>query len=246
MAVREPFAQRGVDAHENSDPLRGPVGDAGLLAEPPLEGARAAAGMIPSADQGSVTQWLQDLRAGQSFATGQLWQRYYERLVRLAAHSLRNSPRRVADEEDVAIAAFASFCRGATEGRFPRLQDRDDLWQVLVMLTLRKAANQLKHDRRQKRGHEQVRGESVWKALGEDTAGIDSVVGREPTPEFALEVAEECERLLTGLGDDVLRRVAVAKMEGYTNGEIAAQLGVKLRTVERKLKLIRELWVEEQ
>jgi len=37
------------------------------------------------------------------------------------------------------------------------------------------------------------------------------------------------------------RRVALAKMEGYTNDEIAAQLECAPRTVERKLRLIRSL-----
>ena len=209
-----------------------------------IAGVFASLPFMPEHD--SVTHWLHGLQHGESFAAGKLWERYYERLVRLASLALRNSPRRVADEEDVAIAAFASFCRGAEVGRFPRLNDRDDLWQVLVMLTRRKAANQLKHDHRQKRGLELARGESFWDSLNDAGEGIDGLAGHEPTPEFALEIAEECELLLGLLDDDVLRRVAVAKMEGYTNREIAGQLGVKLRTVERKLKLIRDLWLEQK
>jgi RNA polymerase sigma factor (sigma-70 family) len=196
-------------------------------------------------DEDSVTLWLKHLREGESRAAGKLWERYYERLVRLAASKLHNGRRRVADEEDVVVTAFASFCRGVQEGRFPRLDDRDDLWQVLVMLTSRKAANQLKHDYRQKRGQDQVRGDSIWDSLDGTGAGIDGVEGREPTPEFAHEIAEECERLLDILDNEVLRVVAVAKMEGYSNDEIASKLGVKPRTVERKLKLIRELWLDQ-
>jgi DNA-directed RNA polymerase specialized sigma24 family protein len=114
------------------------------------------------------------------------------------------------------------------------------------MLTQRKAANQRKHDLRQKRGQERVRGDSYWDSPGKAGEGLAEVEGREPTPEFAQEVAEEYERLLALLGDSVLQRVAVAKMEGYTNREIAVQIGVKLRTIERKLNLIRELWLAEQ
>lgn len=195
-------------------------------------------------DQNSVTLWLADLKAGESAAAAKLWQRYYERLVRLAANKLRSGPRRMADEEDVVVTAFGSFCEGVQQGRFPRLDDRDDLWQVLVMLTARKAVNQLKHDHRQKRGQGQVRGESIWLAQEDLGNGIDQVIGGEPTPEFAQEVGEECERLLGVLNDETLRQVALAKMEGYTNDEIAEKLGVKTRTVERKLKLIRDLWAE--
>jgi len=61
----------------------------------------------------------------------------------------------------------------------------------------------------------------------------------------AAQVVEEYERLLGGLGDDVLRSVAVWKLEGYTVKEIAAKLGRSPATVERKLRLIRDTWEKE-
>ncbi|QDU28867.1 ECF sigma factor [Anatilimnocola aggregata] len=195
--------------------------------------------------ENSVTLWLQELQAGESVAAGRIWERYYERLVRLAAQKLRSAPRRMADEEDVVLNAFDSFYRGVNGGRFPQLDDRDDLWQVLVMLTARKAINQAKHDQRQKRGGGQIRGESVFiGANDEPMAGIDQVVGGEPTPEFAQQVGEDFEELLASLNDDMLRRIALAKLEGYTNDEIAAKFDVRTRTIERKLSLIRELWAQ--
>ena len=59
-------------------------------------------------------------------------------------------------------------------------------------------------------------------------------------------MAEECRRLLELLGDATLRSVAVWKMEGYTNAEIADKLGCVAVTVERKLQLIRSLWAGER
>jgi RNA polymerase sigma factor (sigma-70 family) len=194
--------------------------------------------------QGSITQWLDQVKDGDSLAAQQIWERYFHRLVGLARKKLKDTPRRVADEEDVVIMAFESFCRGVEDGRFPRLEDRDDLWQVLVMITARKAANQMKHDFRQKRGGGNIRGESVFlaDASDEDRAGIDQVVGTDPTPEFAGQVTEQCQDLLDRLDDDTLREVALWKLEGYTNDEIAERLGCITRTVERKLRIIRELW----
>jgi hypothetical protein len=66
------------------------------------------------------------------------------------------------------------------------------------------------------------------------------VLGRETTPEMAA----ECQRLLAALPDDELRLrdVAVAKMEGYSNVEIAARLGWVERTGKRRLSMIRTLW----
>jgi len=70
-------------------------------------------------------------------------------------------------------------------------------------------------------------------------------VGDEPTPEFAAQVTEEYRRLLDLLGDDTLCRVAIWKMEGYGNDEIAEQLACSRRTVARKLESIRILWSKE-
>ena len=87
----------------------------------------------------SVTEWLDRLKQGDSLGAQKLWERYVGQLVRLAHKKLGQTPRRAADEEDVALAAFASFCRAAEAGRFARLDDRYDLWQILTVLTERKA-----------------------------------------------------------------------------------------------------------
>jgi DNA-directed RNA polymerase specialized sigma24 family protein len=196
-------------------------------------------------EPGSITRCILGLREGQSQAAAELWDCYYARLVALARKKLKAAPRRVADEEDVVLSAFDSFCRGAEQGRFPDLADRDDLWQVLVMLTARKAANQLKFELRQRRGGGRVRGESAFlERLGDEAgvAAIDQVVGSEPTPQFAAQVAEQCQELLQQLDDPSLTAIALAKMEGYTNDEIAGRLRIQTRTIERKLRLIREIW----
>jgi DNA-directed RNA polymerase specialized sigma24 family protein len=193
---------------------------------------------------GSVTYWIDRLKEGDPQAVQQLWEAYFHRLVRLARARLRAAPRRAADEEDVALSAFDSFCRGAGQGRFPRLSDRDDLWQLLVLLTARKASNLVRQELRQCRG-----GGRVWNASaladdappGEEPA-FANLIGREPDPEFAAQVAEQCRFLLARLGDSTLQAVAVWKMEGYSNEEIAVKLGRSHGTVERKLRLIRSIW----
>jgi DNA-directed RNA polymerase specialized sigma24 family protein len=195
---------------------------------------------------GSVTRCLLRLQEGDRAALQALWEGYFRRLVGLARKRLRGTPRVAADEEDVVLSAFDSFCRGAEQGRFPRLLDRHDLWQVLVLLTVRKASNLAKHARRQRQGEGRVVQASALPAGPDGEAGraFTDVIGREPDPAFAAEVAEECRRLLGRLGDAELRSIAVRKMEGHTNKEIAALLDLSLATVERKLRLIRSLWEE--
>ena len=186
---------------------------------------------------GDITRWLQQLKQGNRSAAQDLWQRYFARLVRLAQKRLCGSLRRAADEEDVALSAFRSFCRRAEEGRFPRLDGSDDLWQVLVTITIRKAANLANHEAALKRGGGAVVAASE---LG-DGETFAEMISREPDPALAAEVAENCQRLLDALGDGVLREIAVAKMEGETNKAIAARLGVAERTIERKLAGCREI-----
>src|SRR5437763_11236120 len=104
-------------------------------------------------DTGSVTIWLGRLKAGdRDEAVARLWEAYFRRLVGLARGHLKNRPRGPADEEDVALSAFDSFVRAAEAGRFPRLDDRDDLWQVLLVVTSRKAADAVQAEGRLKRG----------------------------------------------------------------------------------------------
>jgi DNA-directed RNA polymerase specialized sigma24 family protein len=185
----------------------------------------------------SVTQWIKALKKGDESAARGLWEAYFSRLVGLAHARLRDSPRRVADEEDVALSAFDSFCRGARMGRFPRLDDRNDLWQILVLITVRKAIDLRNYEGRPSRGMGRV--QSLTQ-LGQD--GLDKIGGPEPTPELAAQLTEEFERLMEQLGDSTLQSIATWKLEGYTDSEIAARLGCVTRTVERKLALIRRTW----
>jgi DNA-directed RNA polymerase specialized sigma24 family protein len=194
---------------------------------------------------GSVTNWLSQLKDGDDAAAQPLWERYFLRMVALARKRLRGARRREADEEDVALSAFHSFYRAAKQGRFPQLGDRDDLWQLLVVITARKALDLLARQRRLKRFRGKLRGDSVFDPDESGNGGIEQVVGNEPTPEFAAEVAEECQRLLDLLGDDEKRKIAVWKLEGHTNEEVAGRLDVALATVERRLRVIRKLWKAE-
>jgi DNA-directed RNA polymerase specialized sigma24 family protein len=197
--------------------------------------------------EGSVTHWIADLKEGDEDAARQLWQRYFDQLARLARVKLRSAPRAMADEEDVALSAFHSLCAAAARGRFSQLNDRDDLWRLLVTITARKAVRQAVYHRRQKRGGGQVQGE-VGGLDGDSGHGaeLDQVAGREPSPEFAAMLAEQYGLLLEGLRDETLRQIARLRLEGYTSDEIAGQLGCNRRTVTRKLELIRTTWQEDE
>ena len=186
---------------------------------------------------GSVTRLIGMLKEGDRVAAQRLWEAYFQRLVALARARLRNTARRVADEEDVALSAFDSFYRRAEGGQFPRLQDRDDLWQLLFVVTVRKAIDLVRYQGRKSRGSGRV-----VSLTDLDELGAEAVLGTEPSPELVAEMVDECRRALERLPDATLRAVALWKMEGFTNGEIAAKLGCVEKTVERKLRTIRDVW----
>jgi DNA-directed RNA polymerase specialized sigma24 family protein len=209
--------------------------------------------------EGSVTRWISQLKNGDRDAAQRLWEAYFHRLVSLARKRLLGTARCVADEEDVALDALASFFRGAERGQFPKLQDRDDLWRLLFVLTVRKAIDLARREARQpgaaaagkkpRQGCGEIRpgNDLLWdRTLGDQAErNVALVLSTAPTPEFAALVADECRRLLDLLGDESLRAVALGKMEGETNAELAARLGCVVSTVERKLGRIRELWNRE-
>jgi DNA-directed RNA polymerase specialized sigma24 family protein len=177
----------------------------------------------------SLTVWLARLKEGQrDEATRQLWEIYFARLVHLARARLASS------SEDVASSAFDSFVRAVEANRFPRLDDRDDLWQVLLVVTARKAGKLVRAELIEEPGGGRV----------EPLPGVPFASG-EPDPAEAAAMAEACAQLLMQLDDDTLRRVAVWKLEGFGNAEIAEKLKRAVGTIERKLRLIRRIWEQE-
>jgi RNA polymerase sigma factor (sigma-70 family) len=192
-----------------------------------------------SEDAGSVTGLLRQLQAESPQAAGALWERFFARMLTLARQRLHAGARRVADEEDVVVVAFERFLRGVRQGRFPRLADRDDLWAILFTLTTRQAAQQLRDQGREQRGGGAVRGGSAL--LDNDGKEID-LPNDGLGPAEAAVLQETMARLLAVLRDDELRQIALARMAGYSNAEIAGQIGRSEVTVERRLNLIRQTW----
>jgi DNA-directed RNA polymerase specialized sigma24 family protein len=198
-------------------------------------------GDLDVAENDSVTCLLGGLKTGEDEVIRRLWDLYFERLVRLAGARIPRDRRRAVDEEDVALSAFQSFCDRAARGQFPRLADRDDLWRLLATITTRKVLSTLRAQSRLKRGGGKVLGESD--AGGGD--GLAQFLGREPSPAQAAQFADDCDRLFARLDDDpVLKTIALRRLEGFSSEEIASELNVSVRTVDRKLGLVRAIWLE--
>lgn len=190
----------------------------------------------------SVTQWISDLKNGQPQAAQKLWESYFQRMVDLARRKLEGSPRSAADEEDVALSAFKSFCLRARNGQFTRLTDRENLWPLLMAITANKSVDLIRRHNSQKRGGASPDGEAVWQQHP-----LSELISAAPDPQFAAQLAEELQNLIAVLdsaGDPNLKQIALRKMEGESNQEIADKMGCARRTIERKLHLIGSLWAQ--
>lgn len=182
-------------------------------------------------ESGSVSQWIQQVKAGEESAAANLWNRYQPQLLDIARRKLNGGKGGPADEEDVVLDALASFFHRTKGGRFPDLQDRESLWKLLVTITNRKAINQIAHDNRQKRG--------AGKTTTELNEAGTPQQNPDNAPEYAMVVAESLAAMLESLSSDELREIAMAKLEGCSNQEIAERIDYSVPTVERRLRLIR-------
>jgi DNA-directed RNA polymerase specialized sigma24 family protein len=194
---------------------------------------------------GSVTNLICRVKEGDAAAAQELLARYFRRLLGLARAKLQGKDLRVADEEDVVQSAFVGFFLGAERGQYTKLHDRDDLWHLLVKITVRKAQRLVKEQERQKRCPCRARrgtpSQGVAGTLLTDEA-VEQVADPKPPPDLEVLANETIERLLSRLGNSRLRAIAVWKWEGFSNEEIASMLGCCSRSIERKLQLIRTIW----
>lgn len=186
-----------------------------------------------------LSAWYQSLREGGSRATHDLWHMYFERMVRVARRKLVGAYRLEGDEEDIALSAFKSFCLGFQIGKFQQQGDRENLWPLLVTLTLNKAIDHVRRSKRLKRGG--VEGAGIDQAISRWT----ELVSREPAPELQVAADDSFQQLLDMLdatGDPTLREILLRSISGESTTEIAAHLDCTLRTVQRKLQTIRLIW----
>lgn len=179
----------------------------------------------------SITLWVHKLATGDQAAAEPIWRRFFHRMTGLARKRLAGAPLPRGEEEDVALSAFHQFCQAALANRFPRITGREDLWQLLSALTARKAVDHYRSATALKRGP----GDPT--PLHENLAAAPN-----GDPAVAALLADEIRSLFDALGRDSLQVVAELKLNGLTNEEVAAALGCTVRTVTRRIGMIRDIW----
>ncbi|MEO1524874.1 MAG: ECF-type sigma factor [Planctomycetota bacterium] len=185
-----------------------------------------------------ISEWIQNLKEGDSSAAEDLWRVFFERVRQYARGQLGHLPKRVADEDDLAITVFHAVVAGTQEGRFRQMESRRDFWKLLVVIASRKASNlRRKQAQRREAGESALIDASQLEELHpmqnlqdhrDEFIDIDAVYGA-------------CEDLLSELHGS-MRRVALLRLEGHTNEEISKIIGRSVKTVEHYFNRIRNQW----
>ena len=195
--------------------------------------------MEPHAEDGSVTRWIRELKAGNSSSLSKLWERYFPTVAKKARVHFGINPRIVRDEEDIALSVLGVLCQQAA---LVDINDRGGLIRLLMLVTKNKVSSEKRVQRANFRGGGRVAIISdLGKLLRERIANQTCDV---PTPESLVQMEEQCQLLLEILPDDVYREIVRLKLIGNTIAEIADQLDVVPRTIHRKLKIIQKTWIE--
>lgn len=190
---------------------------------------------------GSITRALAALRLQNEQSAELLWKRFFERLCGYAESRLYRRHRKLVDPDQIASDAFMALLDGVKNHRFEQVRNRDELWQMLTLIASRKTIASQRQLDRQKRGGGKVRGLSS--CGGRNANVLEEFISGDLTPDAIVELEDLSRCLLAALPNDVIRKVAVLRMAGHANAEIAEKLSLTERTIERKLKLIREIWV---
>jgi RNA polymerase sigma factor (sigma-70 family) len=174
---------------------------------------------------------LERYRNGDDLAAEELFWRYFERLTSLARSRLAPRVCRRTDPEDVVMSVYRSFFIGARNGRFA-LARGGDLWRLLASMTKHKLLRQARYHLADRR--------SVDLELPLDQTEETRFIGieKEPTPEQAVALADELERIFSRL-NALGRRVLELRLQGSKLSEIARETGCSERTVRRAFAQIR-------
>lgn len=190
-------------------------------------------------EDSSITQWLQRLRSGESDAARQIWNRYYPRIVRFAELHLEKNADHAVDGEDVAQSAFRTVYLAVMDGKYPNIDDRNNLWRLLLVATLNRVRRHYRDIHALKR--------SVDKLASKPVTGRKMLMELSG-PAAEAELADLVETLLRHLDQEdptgELRQIALLQLEQHSATAIAQRLQKRKTYVLQRIRWVRILWEE--
>jgi hypothetical protein len=190
-------------------------------------------------EDGSITQWLQQLRSGESDAAREIWNRFYPRIVRFAELNLQNNADHAVDGEDVAQSAFRTVYLAVMDGKYPDIDDRRHLWRLLIVSTLNRVRRHYRDIHAQKR--------SIDKLASKPVSGRTMLMELSG-PVAEAEMADLVETLFRHLDQEdpsgELRQIAMLQLEQHSATAIAQKMQKRKTYVLQRIRWVRILWEE--
>lgn len=156
--------------------------------------------------------------------------RYSDRLLRFAGSRLPTAIRARVDPSDIVQSAFRSFFQRQELGQF-EYSEVEDIWRLLASITFHKLQHSIRHHSRQRRD------------VHRDEAGYEVIAATEAESPTAssLSIMQETLEVILGELPATHQKVLTLRLEGHQIEDIAEKLGVSTRTVNRGLKLARQV-----
>jgi RNA polymerase sigma-70 factor (ECF subfamily) len=189
----------------------------------------------------SFEDLMAGLRTGDNDAATKLFRRYAKRLITLAHRRLSPQMRQKVDPEDVFQSAMRSFLTRQASGKLSQPVDWDNLWSMLVMLTLRKCGRRIEFFHRAQRDIDREMGETPPFEQSDENRQLAT---DEPSPAEAAELADTVEQLLDHFQGKHRDAVALL-LDGHSPAEISARLECTERMVYRVMDRVKQ-WLERQ
>ena len=194
--------------------------------------------------ENSITRILTSTQAVDEAGAEAIWNEFLPRLLAVIESRLRDMPKRVVDRDDIAQNAMHSLFKGLQGQQFESVSNCDELWRLLVTITVRKVNRQRRRSLAAKRGGGKVRGESVFE--NENNAyGINQILDANSLPQSAEEILQTYREMLPTITDEASVQTLLLRMEGYSNAEIADRLKCSVSRVEQRMAKIRRTWIAE-
>eukprot|EP00913_Durusdinium_trenchii_P023410 g21988.t1 len=176
----------------------------------------------------TITRFLRAYEVGDDAAFDRIFEYYFDQLSRFARQQLWSTPRRTADEEDIALSALNHLAVAVRKNRYPDLKDRSELWKLLTVITIHKASDYRKwSNARKRRPGDGARLHTPENAPAEM---LQNVASRQDAPETIVDFRDELEQLLAKLDSDLLREIAILRMGGETVESISNRTGIAVRS----------------
>jgi RNA polymerase sigma-70 factor (ECF subfamily) len=188
----------------------------------------------PSTDQSLLDLW----RAGNEQAAKKLFDCYVDRLLALARRRISQRLAGRVDPEDVVQSVFRTFFHRAKEGQFS-IADQDELCKLLVSITVHKTLRQVAFHQAGKRNMNQEMGQGQ-----QPEERLQALLDREPGPEEAVTFLDQLEHFMNRLRPQE-RQILEMRMQGFSNDEISAKLGIYDRKIRRAVERVRALAEQE-